>query len=349
MQHKKTTIYDIAEACRVSAATVSRVLNNSGYPVSKKTKLVILEAAKRLNYTPNAFGRNLKSQQSKDLGVIVPNISNPYYSTLLQGIYDNAILKGYNIILCNSYRDPECEERNIRMLMQKQVCGIIVISINKNPCAIQSALDYGCKVVIVEQNIDVSCIKVEFNFFQGAYIAAKNLIEKNHRKIGFIGAPLDRSSRVKMLDGYKQCLCDHDIPVNDDYIKLSTVEKDDGQLFEISNGKAIANEFSAMKDRPTGYICINDMTALSAMHQFQENGFRVPDDLSIIGFDNIPYSEISTPKLTTVDQRAYDMGAVSIKLLMESIEEPNSLHYSVRLEPSLIERRSVRSLSSSQP
>jgi LacI family transcriptional regulator len=346
MQNKKTTIYDIAEICKVSAATVSRVLNNSGYPVSKNTKQIVLDAAKSLNYTPNAFGRNLKSQQCKDIGIIVPNISNPYYSALLQGVYDDVIVKGYNIILCNSFRDADCEERNIRMLMQKQVCGIIVISISKDSSAIQSALDFGCKVVLVEQDTDVNCIKVEFNFFKGAYMATKVLIENNHRNIGFIGAPLDRSSRIKMLDGYRQCLADNGITVNEHFIKLSSSEKDDGQVFEISNGKAIADEFCAMENRPTGYICINDMTALGAMAQFQENGLKVPDDVSVIGFDNIPYAEISTPKLTTIDQRAYDMGAVSIKLLMESIESPSSLHYSVRLEPSLVERSSVKKIVS---
>ena len=346
MQNKRATIYDIAKICKVSPATVSRVLNNLGYPVSKNTRQLVMEAAEKMHYTPNAFGINLKLRQCKDIGIIVPNISNPYYSSLLQGVYDGAIANGYNIILCNSYRDPECEERNIHMLMQKQVSGIIVISISKTPSTIQSALDFGCQVVVVEQDIDVNCIKVEFDFYKGAYMAVKYLIENNHRKIGFIGAPLDVSSRIKMLDGYKKCLADHGVPVNEDYIKLSTLalEKDYGQIYEITNGKNIANEFIAMEDRPTGYICINDMSALSAMDQFLKNGFRIPEDISIIGFDNLPYSQISTPKLTTIDQRVNDMGAISIKLLMECIEDPNSCHYSVRLEPSLIERGSVKKI-----
>jgi len=345
MPNKKITIYDIAEACKVSAATVSRVMNNGDYPVSKSTRKLVMDAAKKLNYTPNAFGRSLKSQRCKDIGVIVPNISNPYYASLLQGVYDSAFAKEYNIILCNSYRDPACEDRNIHMLMQKQVCGIIVISICKNPSAIQSALNYGCQVVVVEQDIDVKCMKVEFDFYKGAYMAVKHLIENNHKKIGFIGAPLDRSSRIRMLDGYKQCLTDHGIPIEDKNIKLPTTEKDNEQNYEISNGRMIANEFSAMKDRPTGYICINDMTALGAMDQFLANGIKVPDDVSIIGFDNIPYAELSIPKLTTIDQRAYDMGAISTKLLMENIEEPSSREYSVRLEPTLVERCSVKKLS----
>lgn len=349
IKSKNTTIYDIAETCKVSAATVSRVLNNSGYSVSENTKKIVLEAAKKLNYTPNVFGKNLKFQRSRDIGVIVPNISNPYYSSLLQGVYDSTIANGYNIILCNSYRDPECEERNIRMLMQKQACGIIVISISRDPSAIQSALDFGCQVVVVEQDIDVNCIKVEFNFSKGAYMAVKYLIENNHRKIGFIGARLDRSSRISMLDGYKKCLADYHIPLNEDYIRLSGGEKDDGQNFEIRNGRDIANAFSAMEDRPTGYLCINDMTALGAMDQFMKNGLKVPDDISIIGFDNIPYAEFSMPKLTTIDQHAYDMGAVSSKLLTESIEDPKSLHFSARLEPDLVERGSVSNHTDSRP
>ncbi len=344
MSLKKSTIYDIAKACNMSTATVSRALNNTGYPVHEKTKALIVKTAKELNYTPNMFGKNLKTQQSKDIGIIVPNISNPYYSTLLQGIYDDAITRGYNPILFNSYRKPEIETKNINILMQKQVCGMIIVSISKDAAAIQNALDYGCRVVVVEQDIDVNCIKVGFNFLKGAYMATLNLIQNNHKKIGFIGAPLDRPSRIKMLMGYKQCLEEHGIAINENYIKLENEENDIGQIYEFKNGIAAAKAFCDMEDRPTGYICINDMTALGAIKQFNNSGLNVPDDVSVIGFDNIPYAEISTPELTTIDQCAYDMGAFSARTLIESIEDVGKPHFSVTMEPSIVIRNTVKKL-----
>lgn len=342
---EKATIYDIAQHCGLSTATVSRVLSGSSYPVKPKTRERVLKAAEEMHYVPNVFGQALKTQQSHDVGIIIPNLSNSYYPTLLQGIYDNLISSGYNPILYNSYRRPEIEEKNIQLLMQKQVRGIIVVSINPDTTALQRALDFGYHIVVVEQDVDVKCVKVNFNFEAGAYKATQCLIENGHRKIGFIGAPLDRSSRVKMLDGYQHCLRDHGIDVRSDYIRLDSKEVDSGEIYEFKNGISVATQFCAMADRPTGYLCINDMTALGAIKGFSLAGLRVPEDVSVFGFDNIPYAEIATPELTTIDQCAYDMGAISSKILIESIEEPTKAHYSITLEPSVILRNSVKKIS----
>ncbi|MEG2395304.1 MAG: substrate-binding domain-containing protein, partial [Ruthenibacterium sp.] len=149
---------------------------------------------------------------------------------------------------------------------------------------------------------------------------------------------------TKMLAGYQQCLTEFEIPINEKYIKLENEENDIGQIYEFKNGIAAAREFCEMDDRPTGYLCINDMTALGAMKQFHKSGLSVPDQISIVGFDNIPYSEISTPELTTIDQCAYDMGVFSAKTLVESIEEPSKPHFSITMEPTLIIRNTVKKL-----
>lgn len=342
---KKATIYDIAKYCGVSTATVSRVLNKPDYPVNEATRKQVLEAVKELHYTPNLIGQNLKTQQCRDIGVVIPNISNPYYAALLQGIYDIAISGDYNIILTNSYRNPEIEAKNIRLLIQKQVSGIILVSISQDPEAVKEALNYGCRVVVVEQDIAVDCIKIGFNFERGAYLAASHLIENNHRKIALIGAPLDRPSRIQMLEGYKRCLREHGISIEEDYILLSGFENESEQSYEYQNGLAKAEQLCAMENCPTACICINDMTAFGIMKGLRAKGLRVPDDISVIGFDNIPYSEISTPELTTIDQFSYDMGSISTRILIESIEEPEKPQYSVSLEPKLVERNTVKSLN----
>lgn len=340
----KATIHDVAKYCGLSTATVSRVLSGSDYPVKQKTRERILKAAEDLNYVPNVFGQALKTQQSHDIGIIIPTLSNSYYPTLLQGIYDNLISSGYNPILYNSYRQPEIEEKNIQLLMQKQVRGIIVVSINPDTAALQRALSAGCPIVVVEQEVDVDCVKVNFNFEAGAYKAVQHLIEIGHRKIGFIGAPLDRSSRKKMFDGYKRCLVDYGIDIRNDYIHLDAKEVDGGEIYEFKNGISAATQFSTLENRPTGYICINDMTALGAMKGFAMAGLHVPEDVSVFGFDNIPYAEIATPELATIDQCTYEMGTLSSKILIETIEDPGKAHYSITLEPSVVLRNSVRKI-----
>ena len=339
---KKATIYDVAKVCGVSGATVSRVLSNSSYPVSQSTRGKILKAAKALNYTPNAYGRALKTQQVRDIGIIVPNISNSYYAMLLQGVYDHVIKKGYTPILLNSYSDPEIEKKNIALLMQKQVGGIIIASIGVNANAVQRAVDLGYQVVAVEQDSSVDCLKVGFNFHRGAEMAVAHLVENGHRAIGFIGAPLDRPSRVQMLEGYRQALSDAGLPVREDYIHLSGQELGAGAvIYEFENGMAVAGKFCEMEDRPTGYVCINDMTALGAMKAFSNHGLRVPQDVSIIGFDNIPYAKIAVPELTSIDQSAYEMGAISSDMLIEHIKDPDKAVSPTILEPKLIVRQSV--------
>lgn len=338
---KKATIYDVANACGLSSATVSRVLSHSSYPVRQSTREKVLKTAKALNYMPNMYGQALKTQQVRDIGIIVPNISNAYYSVLLQGMYDKMIEEGYTPILLNSYRNAEIEEKNIALLLRKQVQGIIIVSISSNAKAIRNALEYGCQVVVVEQDLPVDCLKICFNFHKGAYMAVSHLVENGHKSIGFIGAPLDRPSRVQMLDGYRQGLADARLPILEEFIHLSGHETDSANVYEFENGRAAADEFCRRKDRPTGYVCINDMTALGAIKAFTGYGLRVPQEVSVIGFDNIPYAKIAVPELTSIDQSAYEMGSMSCSMLIERIQEPTKPYCSIVLEPRLIVRHSV--------
>ena len=338
---KRPTVHDVAKLCGVSTATVSRVLSEADYPVSAGVRERVLAAAKELQYTPNLFGKALKTSSSRDLGVIVPNMTNPYYAMLLQGIYDAALKEKYHVILCSANRDPKVEEESIRTLRSKQVDGILLASINADPSVVEEALRFGCPVVAMEQTITAPCIQVSFDYRQGAYLATKHLVEHGHRRIGFIGAPLDRPSRRRMLTGYMDCLKEFGCEAREEDIMLPALEQEQTQVYEFTNGAACAQAFCAMESRPTGFVCINDMTALGAMGRFSAKGFRIPEDVSVIGFDNIPYCDISTPTLTTIDQHAYEMGRMSARLIIEHIRQPEKPQYSVTLMPTLIERGSV--------
>ena len=159
---KNVTIYDVAKLSGVSAATVSRVLNNTGYPISQEVKDRVQKAARDLDYAPNLLGKYLKTRSNREIGVIIPNITNYYYPLLLLGVHDVAAQRGYHIILCNSYRDSELEIQNIHLLASKQVMGILTVSLSTNNEYLKRFIDKGGNMVLLENSPDIECNKVTF-------------------------------------------------------------------------------------------------------------------------------------------------------------------------------------------
>lgn len=340
---KNVTIYDVAQHSGVSVASVSRVLANAQYPVSAQTRQKVLQSARELNYTVNAMGKILKTQATREIGVIVPNISNPSYAQLVQGIQSTAIHNDYHILLYNSHRDGEMESRNIRMMLEKRVDGILLVSIGGKRELADSARRLNCRLITIEQDRELGQAHVGYDYAKAGELAAKHLIENGHRRIAFLGARLDRPSRARMLEGYRRALRGADLPERAEYIYLSDAEEETGH-FEIENGKSGAANLMRLAERPTGCVCLNDLTALGAMRAFAAAGLRVPEDVSIVGFDNIPFGELSTPRLTTIDQHAERMGQIAVDMMIELIQNPDATPQSVELEPELILRGSVQKI-----
>lgn len=314
---KQATLRDIARHSGLSLATVSRVLSDSEYVVSEAARQRVLASAQELNYMPNELGKSLKTRSTRDIGVILPNITNPYYALLLQGITDEAGRQGYHILLCSSHRNAAREAENISTLLGKRVDGILLSSINPDPEAVRRALSVGCRVLALEQPIPLDCPQAGFDYRLGAMMATRYLIGLGHRKIGFIGAPLDRPSRRMMLEGFRAALSEAGITPNPAWEMLSGIESERIGVYEIENGGDCARAFMQMADMPTGYVSLNDMTAIGAMRAFSAAGLRIPEDVSIVGFDNIPFCELSSPPLTTIDQHAYELGALAVRRLLE--------------------------------
>ena len=335
---KQATLRDIARHSGLSLATVSRVLSDSDYVVSESTRQRVLSSAAQLNYMPNELGKSLKTRSTRDIGVILPNITNPYFAQLLQGITDEADRRGYHVLLCSSHRNAKREAENISMLVGKRVDGILLSSISPDTETLRRAVSIGCRVLALEQPIPLDCPQLGFDYKLGAMMAARHLISLGHREIGFIGAPLDRPSRRMMLDGYRAALQEAGLPLHPEFEMLSGVESERPGVFELENGGECARAFLAMEHRPTGYVALNDMTAIGAMRVFTAAGLRIPDDLSIVGFDNIPYCELCVPPLTTIDQHAYELGALAVKRLLDQHSEEETL------PPALVERGSCRKI-----
>lgn len=344
---KKTTIYDVAAEAGTSSATVSRVLSNSGYPVKEEVRQRIIDAAKKLNYTPNMVGRMLKKNVSMDIGVIIPTISNPFYSQIILGIEQEARQRGYNILLCNSFRDSETERKYINSLYQKQVRGIVISSIGENHDYLKELQENGVRIAVFDQSVDdLKCSKVGFNYVKGGLMAVEHLINMGHRKIVFATSPLTRKSRRETMEGFKLALLKHGIPFSDeDIIESESEEETENGTYEFENGRKLAEKLLGLKEKPTAVFAVNDMTAIGIIQGLSGHGIRIPEDISVIGFDNIEVSSMINPPLTTVNQPSFETGRLACKLLLDSMNDNGYEDVSIVLEPSLIVRESVKNLA----
>jgi LacI family transcriptional regulator len=343
---KKATIYDIAQKAGTSTATVSRVLSNSSYPTSREIRKKVLDTAQKMNYTPNLLGRMLKKNESRDIGVIIPNISNPFYPQLVLGIETEAKKHGFNILLCNSFRDVSNEKKYIESMYQKQVKGIILSTISEEHGFLKKLCENGLKIVGFDQNIeDFQCNKISFDFTAGGMMAVDYLVSMGHKKIAFATSPLTRRSRREIFDGYKLGLMKNNIEFSADYLYVAELEKEvENGTFEFENGIKIARKCLASKKLPTGIFAVNDVTAMGIMHGLLSSGVKIPEDISVIGFDNIEFSAMVNPPLTTINQPAFETGRLACKVLIENLEGDESDYVSFKLEPSLVQRESVRNV-----
>ena len=341
MTKKKITIYDVAKHCGVSVATVSRIVNNADYPVSNELRLRVQASVRELNYKPNMLGRYLKSNRADEVGVIIPNISNFYYPDLIAGINDSLIHSGYNVLLCTSYRNPEYEKKQFLSLLQKQVKGIVMSTVSDDTSWIEEVNTDGVTVVAIEQPLYAPTHRVCFNYYGGGYMAARYLVEMGHREIAFISAPLTYPSRRQRLDGFLAGLRESGIELTQNYLRISDYEQEDESTYEFNIGCRLAEKLMQLDTPPTAIFCINDMMAIGAIRGLQNWGIRVPQDVSVLGFDNMTISKMITPALTTIDQCTREIGVRAIELLQKSFENPGTPLETVRFKPKLVERESV--------
>ena len=342
----RTTIYDIAKLADTSVATVSRVLSGSGYPVSPPLKQKIFKIAERLNYSPNRVARSLKSNISPDIGVIIPTVSNPFYSSVILGIEEEVNQNGCYLLLCNTFRDIGKEKRYLQSLYEKQIRGVLISSLGYEN--IGEYAEKGMQFVLMDQKIENNDFSmVSFDCFRGAYLAVEYLIRNGHRKIAFISSPLTKWTRKEMYKGYRTALSDYGIPQNEESILIGTFEKEEEEGFEFQNGKRMADEFTKRKLDATAVLTVNDMTAFGFIQRMNVHGKRVPQDLSVIGFDDISFAGMFSPPLTTIRYPGYEVGKSAAKLLLEKLDGRSESNRVINLLPELIARGSVRSLKKS--
>ena len=319
---------DIATTVGVAPMTVSRVLNQNGY-VSKATRSRVLSVVKEMNYRRNGLARSLKRQRTDTIGLVLGDISNPYATELARAVREAATMKGYNLFICISEHSAEEDIAAFESLTSHSVDGLIVAT---------RANDSGDEYLksIVENNVPIVAIGRDFYHEQIDYISADNLrggfeatqhlIDLGHQRIGFIGATLANEAKLKRLQGYLNALEKHGIEIDE---RLVTGRREARTGVPGYSTEKIGYEgmkrLLSLPNRPTAIFARNDFTAIGAMTAIKEAGLRIPQDIAIIGFDDIPLAVHMSPSLSTVRQPMRLQGEIAAEMLLRRIESDESL------------------------
>ncbi len=332
----RVTIKDIAKEAGVSVTTVSRVLNNKP-DVSDETKKNIKQIIDKLNYNPNSMARGLVLQKTFTIGLIIPDISNPFFPEIARGVEDAARKLGYSVLFYNTDNHHEEEKKAIDVLRGKQVDGLIVSLSIDNRNKLQELSNNEVHVVQIDRKVsgtNYSSIIIDNTL--SAYKATSNLIELGHRRIAHLAGDLKTQTAQERLAGYKKALMDRNIEIDEDLILYGNYTKDPAH-----------DEIRLLlkrEKRPTAIFAANDLMAVSIYKAIYECGLEIPADISVIGHDNIELSSLVTPTLTTMAQPKYKMGQLAAIFLIKDIEGKEYNHKDIVLDTELIERESSAGL-----
>jgi LacI family transcriptional regulator len=333
---KKINIKDIARMANVSHTTVSRALNNKSR-IKNETKEKILSIARELNYQPNFIARGLVMKRTKTLGLVITTIANPFYIELSQGIETTARSLGYNIILCSTNYDLSVEKQHIDMLRSKGVDGIIFTSAHMGDPNIVGLAEEEFHIILVNRRTYHPMVRGKVDYvgvdnILGGFLAVEHLIRLGHKRIGVIGGSSESSVGFERLEGGKKALATYGVEMIGDYFLEGDFLKGSGY----QGGK----EFLKMAEPPTAIFATNDYMALGTYQAIVEAGLKIPENMALIGFNDIEFTSMRGIELTTVGQKKYEMGALAVKTLVERVEgEEVGPPKEIILEPELIIRK----------
>ena len=307
---KKMTIVQIAEMAGVSVSTVSRVLNHKG-KVEPSTRARVERVIQEQDYTPNKLAQGLVRQKSKTIALIIPDISNPFFADIIHGVEDVCIPHGYSMFLCSSNFDHDRESHFLTEMSERQVEGAIIISaFLQNQPLIHQLNRTSMKIVCIQTQIDgIDCINT--NDYNGMCDSIQRLIDLGHRRIGFLC--IDKRGCKTRYAAYCDTLQRNGIEVRPEYLAQSIGSN-------ASNpGYPLARQLLSLPQPPTAIQTLNDYMAYGVYQAANEMGIRIPRDLSVVGYDDIPLSQLLMPPLSTVHQPAYSMGEAGCELLLKNI------------------------------
>jgi LacI family transcriptional regulator, galactose operon repressor len=329
-----TTLHDVARKAGVSAMTVSRVVNGRDR-VDSETRQRVEEAIQALDYVPNRIARGLISQKTRTIGIIVPDIVNPFFAPVVRGAESAARKAGYRILLCNSEGDLRLEREYIEDLVAHRVEGLLLApASDRSRSSILSLLRGGFPLVLIDRALpDADCDLIISDNAQGARRLIEHLIAIGHREIAHVSDAEDTSTGRERLQGYREALEAAGIPFQPELVIRTTVDR--------IGGYRAAQEILARDPLPTAIFAVNNMTAVGTMEALRERGLSVPKDMGLVCFDDVEHLAVLSPILTVIDQPAETFGSLGVQLLLERMTgKANSRSRRVSLQTDLIVRQS---------
>ncbi|TDW99114.1 LacI family DNA-binding transcriptional regulator [Dinghuibacter silviterrae] len=336
LDNKEITIYDIASKLNISTATVSRALKDDPV-VSKKTKKKVFDLAEQMGYRSNHFARNLRSQRTETIGVIVPRLNSYFMSTVIAGIESVANQAGYNLIISQSSESTDNEKMNAKTMFNNRVDGLLVSLAYDTDDLSHFDIFHKKNIPLiffdrVSEHVHSSNILIDNR--KAAYGVTSHLISQGCRKIAHITATSDSNVYVDRLAGYTHALADHSIAADKEYIIYSDLSQE--------AGAAAAQHILQMKHRPDAIFVANDNCAVGCMLALKQAGIRIPGDIAFAGFNNDPVSTVVEPNLTTINYPGYEMGETAARHLINHLNGNASMHIAntILLRSELIVRAS---------
>lgn len=328
------SLKDVAKKAGVSIATVSRVLNNNpnvNPEIVSKVKKII----KSLNYRPNRVAQRLrvKDGNRKLIGLLVPDIQNPFYVEVIRGVEEIAHRNDYAVLMGNFAQEEEKHDMYLNLMISESVDGLIVAPTHEKDSKVIGLIKNGFPIVCVDRGIsDLEVDVVLVDNHKGAYDAVKHLIKAGHRKIAYLAGLQTIPTTIQRQQGFEEALKENNIPIRSEFIKFGDSKQESGQK--------LARELLLMKDPPTAFFTGNNLITLGALETIHNMNLKIPDQVAIVGFDDMPWSISLNPPLTAVSQPGYEIGKRATNMLLNRIAEPDRPHAKVVLRTKLIIRNS---------
>jgi LacI family transcriptional regulator len=327
-------IKDVAKLAGVSTATISHVINKTRF-VSNETKRRVLDAIEHAGYTPNIHARNLASGQSRTLGLIISDITNPFFPDLVKSIQERALELGYDVIVLNTNYEPKRDAPYVQRLLELRVRGVMILTTEMDLSVIKRLLSQKVSVVFLDiGKVGPHTSNIRVNYEKGVHQAVEHLLELGHRQIAFIGGPSRFKSAQLRLQAFLRTMKQHQVAVD---TKPVIYEGD----FKLESGERAVRELLALERRPTAIIAANDLMAVGALRELGRAGLHVPKDISVIGCDDIWLARLSHPQLTTIRIPRAQIGAAAVEAVVHTHSGEGSSGREINISTQLLVREST--------
>jgi DNA-binding LacI/PurR family transcriptional regulator len=334
----KATIYDIAKEAGVSIATVSKVINGKGR-ISSETRSAIFAIMDRFDFQPSVIASALTGKKTFTLGLLVPDVSNPFFAEIARAIEDQGNQLGYSVVMCNTDNKDEKIERYISLLLQKSVDGIIIATGIEKKEILEQLLAKGLPIVLIAREMPSIAVEtVVVDDYAGGCLAASHLLELGHKEIAILAESQKVNSSRERMRGFRQTMAEAGLTFNEKWLKICD--------YKVEDGKKNALELLQKEDsRPSAIFSCNDLLAVGALQAAKELQINVPSELSIISFDNTILASVTNPTLTTIAQPMEQMGKLAVDLIVGHIKGENKANQRTVFRPELLIRESTAFIS----